>query len=204
MASGYDRAVIRTWSAILPIAAARDHQKLLDEAHVWLTERLREPESPSPYALIMQAARQLELVNRGLREPFLPAVEERLPSFALRYSSPSWLAGLETVFDAWLQADELESASRALDNMAPTAAKPGVATLGLATHTLFSAKLLAAQGSDPSEKAIQALAGYRKSRAPWWIAKTLTLLATPGGLAEAAEIERTLGIRPHPASPLGQ
>ena len=82
--------------------------------------------------------------------------------------------------------------------MAQTAAKPGAATLGLATHTLFSAKLLAAQGSDPSQKATQALAGYRKSRAPWWIAKTLTLLATPGALAEAAEIEQTSASDPTP------
>ena len=56
--SGYDRAVVRTWSAVLPIAAARSERALVEEAHVWLTERFREPESPSPYALIMQSARR--------------------------------------------------------------------------------------------------------------------------------------------------
>ncbi len=59
---------------------------------------------------------------------------------------------------------------------------------------LFSGKLLAARGVDPSERAVLALAGFRKSGAPWWIAETLRLLATPEALAEAAEIERALGI----------
>jgi hypothetical protein len=193
IASGYDRAVVRTWSAVLPIAAARGERALLEEAHVWLTERFREPESPSPYALIMQSARLLELVGLGLREPFVPAVEERLPSFGLPYSTPSWLAGIETVFDSWLGAGELEGASRALERMAAGAGR-GSATLGRATGALFAAKLLAARGEDPAEEAARALAGFRESQAPWWIAKALRLLGTPEALAEAAETERALGI----------
>jgi class 3 adenylate cyclase len=192
--NGYDRAVVRTWSAVLPLAAARDDRLLLDEGQAWLAERFREPENPSPYALIMGAARRLELVNRGLREPFVPDVEERLPSFELRYSSPSWLAGLETVFDSWLNAGELDGAGRALERMTTAAARDGVATLGRATCALFTAKLLAARGDDPSAEAARALAGFRESRAPWWIAKALRLTGTPEALAEAAEIERSLRI----------
>ncbi|MBA2298440.1 MAG: hypothetical protein H0W14_10445 [Actinobacteria bacterium] len=196
VASGYDRAVVRTWSAVLPLAAARGDQMLLDEAHVWLADRFREPESPSPYSLIMMAARQLELANGGLREQFTPAVEERLPSFELRYSSPSWLAGLESVFVSWLRAGELDGAGRALERMATAAARVDAATLGRATSALFSGRLLAARGDDPSGEATRALAGFRKSEAPWWIAKALRLLATPEALAEAAELERALGISP--------
>ena len=192
--NGYDRAVVRTWSAVLPLASARNDQLLLDEGHVWLTERFREPESPSPYALVMGAARQLELVNRGLREPFVPDVEERLASFELRYSSPSWLAGLETVFDCWLEAGELQGAGRALDRMKAPAGRDGGTTLGRATCALFAAKLLAARREDPAEQAARALAGFRESRAPWWISKALKLLETPDALAEAAEIEGALGI----------
>jgi class 3 adenylate cyclase len=192
--SGYDRAVVRTWSAVLPLAAARDDHALLHEAHTWLVERFREPESPSPYALIMLAARQLELADRGLRDPFVPAVEERLPSFELRGSGPSWLAGLETVFDSWLRAGELDGAGRALERMARAATDVGAATLGRATYRLFSGRLIAARGDDPSADAARALVGFRKSKAPWWIAKTLRLLATPEALAEAAEIEQALGI----------
>ena len=74
---------MRTWSAVLPIASARDDEELLDAGYVWLTQRFREPESPSPYALVMGAARQLEIAQPGLRESFVPDVEERLASFEL-------------------------------------------------------------------------------------------------------------------------
>ena len=84
----------------------------------------------------MGAARQLEIASGGLRESFVPAVEERIGSFELRYSSPSWLAALETVFDAWLAAGEVEGAARALERMRITASQPEVATLGRATFTL--------------------------------------------------------------------
>jgi hypothetical protein len=142
----------------------------------------------------MQSARQLELVARGLRDPFVPDVDERLASFAMRYSSPSWLAGLEAVFECWLGAGKLEGAGRALEHMEDAAAEPGIATLGRATCALFTAKLLAAHGEDPTEEAARALAGFRESRAPWWIAKALRLAGTPEALAEAAEVERSLGI----------
>jgi len=192
--SGYDRAVVRTWSAALPIAAALGDEALLDESHVWLTQRFREPENPSPYALIMMAARQLEIARRGLLEPFVPEVEERLASFELRYSTPSWLAGLEIVVDSWLEAGELDGARRALDRLEPSATRPDRTTLGNSTYFLLRGKLLAASGEDASGAAELALAGFRESAAPWWITKSLRLLGTTEALAEAAEIERGLGI----------
>ena len=192
--NGYDRAVVRTWSALLPIAAARRDNELLREGHVWMSDRFREPENPSPYALVIGAARQLEIASGGLREPFVPAVEERIRSFELRYSSPSWLAALETVLDAWLLAGEVEGAARALERMRIAAAQPEVATLGRATFALLCGKLLAAGGKDPSEEARRALAGFRASKAPWWVAKALRLIATDETLADAVEIESALGI----------
>jgi tetratricopeptide (TPR) repeat protein len=192
--SGYDRAVVRTWSAALPIAAARGQEALLDESYVWLTQRFREPENPSPYALIMMAARHLEIASRGLREPFVPDVEERLASFDLRYSTPSWLAALETVLDSWLEAGELDGARRALDRLEASATKPDRTTLGNSTYFLLRGKLLAACGEDGSGEAQRALSGFRESGAPWWTAKSLRLLGTTEALAEAAEIERALGI----------
>jgi tetratricopeptide (TPR) repeat protein len=192
VASGYDRAVVRTWSAVLPIAAARDDAELLDAGYVWLTQRFREPESPSPYAKIMLAARQLEIASRGLREPFFPDVEERLESFRLRYSSPSWLAALEAVVNAWLDAGELDGAGRALDRLETSAADPAMATLGRSAYRLLRAKWLAASGEDASAEATHALAGFREVRAPWWTAKALRVA---GDTTEAAEIERSLGVR---------
>ena len=192
--NGYDRAVVRTWSTLLPIAAARRDIELLRESHAWMSDRFREPENPSPYALVIGAARQLEIASGGLRESFVPAVDERIRSFELRYSSPSWLAALETVFDAWLAAGEIGGAARALEKMRITASEPETATLGRATFALLCGKLLVARGEDPSDQASRALAGYRTSQAPWWIAKALRLIATDETVADAVEIEAELGI----------
>jgi class 3 adenylate cyclase/tetratricopeptide (TPR) repeat protein len=197
--NGYDRAVVRTWSALLPIAAARRDHELLRAGHVWMSDRFREPENPSPYALVIGAARQLEIASAGLRESFVPAVEERIRSFELPYSSPSWLAALETVFDAWLAAGEVEGAAGALERMRITASQPEIATLARATFALLCGKLVAARGEDPSDEARRALAGFRTSQAPWWIAKALRLIATPETVGEAIEIEAALGI--HSAGP---
>jgi hypothetical protein len=176
---------------VLPIAAARHDEDLLDTGYVWLTQRFREPENPSPYARVMGAARHLEIASRGLREPFVPDVEERLASFDLRYSAPSWLAALETVFDCWLGAGDVEGAGRALERLEASSSEPGKATLAHATSHLLRAKWLAARDDGAEEEARIALAGFRESRAPWWIAKALRVLGEDG---EARELERGLGI----------
>jgi len=191
IANGYDRAAVRTWSAVLPIAAARHDEDLLDAGHSWLTHRFREPENPSPYARVMSAARQLEIASRGLREPFVPDVEERLASFELRYSSPSWLAALEIVTDCWLAAGELDGAGRALERLESSAVDPKLAALGRGTYHLLRAKWLVATAADFAPEARLALEAFRESRAPWWIAKSLRLL---GEADEARELERALGI----------
>jgi hypothetical protein len=194
IANGYDRPVVRTWSTVLPVASARGDVGLLDEGYVWLTTRFREPENPSPYARIVIAARQLEIAHRGMREPFVPDVEEQLASFELRSAAPSWLAALEIVVDAWLAAGELGGAKQALERMEGSAMRPGAATLGRAAYRLFRGRLLVAQGADPGAEAERALAGFRKAQAPWWCAKVLRLLGTPEALAEAVMLERRLGI----------
>jgi class 3 adenylate cyclase len=194
IAGGYDRAVVRTWSTVLPIASARGDAGLLREGHAWLTRRFREPENPSPYALVMGAARKLEVAHAGLGEPFVPDVDERIRSFRLPYATPSWLAGLETVFDSWLEAGELDGAARALEAMRESAEDPPAATLRRAAYRLLCARLSAVRGEDPAGEARRALEGFRESAAPWWIAKALRLLPTPEAEAEATELERSLGI----------
>jgi class 3 adenylate cyclase len=191
IAGGYDRAVVRTWSTVLPIATARRDVALLREGHAWLTERFREPENPSPYALVIGVARKLELAEAGLIEPLVPGVEERVASFALPYASPSWLAALEIVFDAWLRAGEFSGAEQALAAMRAG----GRATeLGSGAQALLSARLLAARDQDSSADAQRALESFRAVRAPWWVAKALRLLPTAEAATEAVELERALGI----------
>jgi hypothetical protein len=142
----------------------------------------------------MLAARRLEVGRLNVGEAFVPDVEERLASFALPYGSPSWLAALESVFDAWLAAGELAGADRALAQLQRASTRPGATTLSRATHALLAARLEVARGDDPAWSAERSLEGARASRAPWWAAKALRLLATPAALDEAAELERGLGI----------
>jgi hypothetical protein len=65
---------------------------------------------------------------------------------------------------------------------------------GSSTYFLLRGKLFVASGEDASGEAQSALAGFRESGAPWWVAKSLRLLGTTEALAEAAELERALGI----------
>jgi len=194
IAGGFDRAVLRTWSAVLPIASARSDVELLRDGHAWLTGRFREPENPSPYAMIMLAARRLELLRAGLWEPYVPDVEERLRSFELRHATPSWLAALETVFVSWLEAGLLDGAARAIEQMRGFAEGPNASALGRGAYALLRARLLAARGDDPREDAERATAAFRISRAPWWIVKAQRLVASRAALAEATRLERALGI----------
>ncbi len=189
----YDRAVVRTWATALPIAAAR-HDDAMVERSVWLAERFRAAESLSPYALILTAGVRLHVAARGFHEPFVPDVEERLASFELPYVSPSWLAALEAVVEAWLAAGELDGSRRALGHLQRARVRLGGESLHSGTHALLHGRWLLASGEDPGESARGALACFRESRAPWWIAKALRLLSTPEAIAEAATVERTLGI----------
>src|SRR5215218_3532420 len=199
VANGYDRPVVRTWSAVLPIAAARRDTALLDEGARWLTERFREPENPSPYARIMMAARRLDIASAGLGPRIVPGVEERLASFALPYATPSWLAALEAVVESWLAAGELDGVERCLDEMRATAGRTALLRRG--TEALLRARLRAARGeSGAGEGALGALEDFRACSAPWWIAKALHMRtvvgeASSGERAELARIEGELGIR---------
>jgi hypothetical protein len=202
VANGYDRPVVRTWSAILPIAAARRDTVLLEEGARWLTGRFREPENPSPYARIMMAARKLDIASAGLGPHIVPGVKERLASFALPYATPSWLAALEAVVESWLAADELHGVQRCLDEMRTTEGR--TARLRRGTERLLRARLRAARGeAGAGEGALHALDDFRACSAPWWIAKALRLRdvvdeASSGERAELARIEGELGIqRPH-------
>jgi len=194
ISNGYDRAVVRTWSAVLPIASARRDRSLCEEAQLWFEHRFREPERPSPYARILQAAAHLRLAHNGLREPFVPEVEERLESFGLPYTHPSWFASLEAVFDAWLDAGELDGAAGALERMEPAASSPSAPRLARGVNALLLAKLNVERGEDPEPEAEHALADFHVARAPWWIAKALRLVGRPDAQREARGLESALGL----------
>jgi class 3 adenylate cyclase/tetratricopeptide (TPR) repeat protein len=192
----FHRVVVRSWFVLLPIARYRGRRDLLEQAHGrFAARRGREPDSP--YARIVTTAAHLDFAAVGLEPPFVPDVAERLASFEGAHGGPSWLAALQTVVDAWLEAGELEGAADALDRMAVSGEST---TLARATEAILRARLLRADGDAPgaaahAERALELLAG----RAPWWRLRALETIAAVGdGRArdEARALARRLRLEP--------
>jgi hypothetical protein len=75
-----------------------------------------------------------------------------------------------------------------------------VSSLGVGTYELLRGRLALALGdaADANALGLAALARFRVSKAPWWIAKAIRLLeragaADPSLLSEVGQIERMLG-----------
>jgi class 3 adenylate cyclase/tetratricopeptide (TPR) repeat protein len=200
-AHGYHRVVVRSWFVLLPVARAQGREDLIRRAFPRFEMRARiGHEADSYYARIVATATHLHFAAFGLKPPFVPDVEERLPCFDLDHSTPSWVAGIETVVGAWLDADELDAAQRALDRMRARLARGRTTHLAQATEALLRARLLLARSEEAGAvaEAKRVLAGTTAS-APWWRAKAIRVLeqaGTAGGLLvdEAKAIEARLGI----------
>jgi len=205
-ANAYLRLTVRTWHVLIPIAAARGDQALLERAARWYAALEGKFEFPdSPYSRVIRAAQDIELAAAGLWTPYVPEVEPRIISFADEPGGPSWTAALDRVFRAWIEAGDSDGADRALSAMTVALPSyPTVTSLGLGTYELMRGRLAAAR--DDSETAVSAgraaLEHFRGGPLPWWTAKALRLLERVGGasydeVGEAFEIERQLGaVRP--------
>jgi class 3 adenylate cyclase len=184
------RVVVRSWFTVRPIAVARGRSDLLERAFDRFAAR-RGVEPDSPYARIVTTAMHLSFADAGLEPPFVPGVAERLQSFELDQATPSWLAGVETIIDAWLAAGDLDGAEAALERMRASVTLRSSTKLAIATESLLRARLLMRRGRD--EEAQHAARAALVTEAPWWRAKVYRLLGDP----KADEIERELGIPAH-------
>ena len=193
------RIAVRAWFALRPIARARGRTDLIERAFP-VFEEIRSS-SQSPYARVIVGAMDLAFAEAGLLPPFVPELEPRLASFELGYCDPSWLAALEAVVDSWLDAGVLADARTALDRLSASSEHRHISQLAQASHALMQSRLLLAEGDTAAAaEAERALV----TRAPWWRLRALHTLAATGAataetLAEAAALERSLGIEP--ASP---
>jgi tetratricopeptide (TPR) repeat protein len=193
------RVAVRTWFTLRPIAQARGRDDLIERAFP-VFERLR-GSTDSPYARVIAAAMDLAFAEAGLLPPFVPELEPRLVSFDLGYGEPSWMAAVETVVGSWLDAGALADARTALDRVRGSTEGRVVSRLALASLALLGSRLLLAEG-DSAAAAAEAERAL-ETRSPWWRARALRALAAAGPvpdavLAEAAELERALGIEPAP------
>ena len=191
------RIAVRTWFALRPIAQARGRADLVERAFS-VFEGIR-GSSDSPYARVMVTAMDLAFAEAGLMPSFVPELEPRLASFDLGYGDPSWIAALEAIVDSWLAAGAPAEARTALERLRASSEGKHVSKLALASHALMWSRLLLAEG----DVTAAAAEGERalKTEAPWWRSQALRTLAAAGAapddaLAEAAALERSLGIEP--------
>jgi class 3 adenylate cyclase len=200
IANAYRRLTVRTWHVLVPIASVRGDIDVLRQAADWYAAFAGQfPDSP--YSRVMRPAQDLTFAEAGLGPPVTLDVEPRIPSYQDEPGGPSWTAAADRVFRSWLDAGNLEGATRILDAM--TEALPryaNLSSLGRGTYDLLRGRLLLAQGNAPvaADAAAAALERFRVSNAPWWIAKAIRLKLRAGTSDatledEVAEIERRLG-----------
>ncbi len=191
------RVAVRSWFALRPIVLARGRTDLIERA-LGLFEEVRGT-SDSPYARVIVTAMDLAFAQVGLVPAFVPELEPRLASFDLGYDGPSWIAAVEAVVDSWLDAGELADARTALDRVRASTEGRSMSRLAVASQALLGSRLLLAEG-DPVAATAEAQRAL-ETRSPWWQARALRALAAAGPvpdevLAEATELERSLGIGP--------
>ena len=106
---GYDRAAVRTWFALTPMAEVRHDRAILERAAAWAA-RHRSSFPHSPYGAVMQAAVDLRIADVGLgAEPDLDD-ETLLAGLGLIDDLPEWLAATERIVQASIAAGRVQLA----------------------------------------------------------------------------------------------
>ena len=132
----------------------------------------------------------------------MPELEPRLPCFDFDHGSPSWLAAVEAVVDAWLAAGELDGAEAALVRMRASLDRtPADAPRRLSTEAILRARLLARRGAvdDASLRRVRRATSRLRGGARRRRGCSASSQATSSRLREAERLEAALGVT---ASPL--
>ena len=144
----------------------------------------------------------LAFAEAGLLPPFVPELEPRLASFDLGYGDPSWLAALEAIVDSWLAAGALADARTALERLRASSEGKHRVEAGACLARAHVVAAAARRGRRDGRRR-RGASGRSDTEAPWWRSQALRALAAAGAapaeaLAEAAALERSLGIEPSP------
>ena len=191
----YDRAAVRTWFALTPMADARGDRATLEWAAAWFAEH--EASFPhSPYGTVQHAAVDLRLAAAGLGAP--PALDDEtlLAGLAIDDDSPEWLAAVERIIEATVVAGRMELARTMVERL-PAAGSDDARPLLRASRALVGSWLAGAEapvGGAAAALARQALGHAREAGAPWWVARAIRLLGRHGA-ASPAELEEAAGHR---------
>jgi len=181
----YQRLAFRTWMLVLPMAAARNSPEPVERWLTWWTGAAGHfPGNPSPYALVLRAAYSVWAAQATGRPA--PVPPDDLVEAIIPMGNPHFVAAIETVVRAWLDAGRDEIATIAAQRWAGIAAEPGSTRLMQTSAALVDAWI---SGSDVSAR--RALDLAREHGAPWWELRALQALDDPA----ATDLERALGIR---------
>jgi hypothetical protein len=182
----YERLAYRTWVVLLPMAAARrDATLAADWERWWAVVADGLPSTPSPYARMLNGAISVWVAQATGREA--PSPPDDLVDAVIPMGNPHFVAGIETVAQAWLDAGRGELVARAAATSASMAAEPDSTRLMRASAALLDAWVT---GSQEAARACLQLA--REHGAPWWELRALRALGDPS----AEPIAAALGIGP--------
>ena len=194
VARAFHRVVVRTLSALLPIAHARRDLETLALAADWF-ERFRSIFPGSPYGAVLHHAVDLRLADVGLG--VVPPVDEaRLAEgIALLDDSPSWLAAVEQIVRSRVVAGDVAGARRALERYDVPLEAP-VPERRVASAALCRSWVLGAEGRTDASRAAarEAIEAAERDRVPWWILRALEAEDDPATLARRAELAAALGL----------
>jgi class 3 adenylate cyclase/tetratricopeptide (TPR) repeat protein len=199
-ANAYHRPVIRTWTALSPIALAQGRVDALRRAKAWIDPK-RSSFPDSPFARFMHTALDLRFAAAGLLEPFEPApavldIWDESPGMASLHSAS------ETIADAWIASGRLDLVDAAIERMRAWDGNDAWLTpYRTGSEALVRGRLALARGNlgRAAVEARASLAAFERIPAPWGIARAIRLLEASGEAAtadldRAASLEAVLGI----------
>jgi hypothetical protein len=162
--NAYERLAFRTYMILLPMAALRGDRATAERwGRWWADAQSHFPPGSSPYGRMMRGAYLVWLAKaRGHPAPIPP---EDLVEAAIPMINPDFLAAIETVTRAWLDAGLREPAERmAAIVAANVAGQPDASPLMHASAALIEAWVTGSR--DAAERSAELAASVP---APWWV-----------------------------------
>jgi hypothetical protein len=162
--NAYQRLAFRTYMILLPIAAARGDAVMAARWDRWWADAESHfPPNPSPYGRMLRGAYLVWLAQATGKAAPIPS--DDLVEAAIPMINPHFLAAMETVARAWLDAGRGDLAARITERIvANVAAQADATALMRASAALLDAWVTGSHASAASAAELAA-----SVPAPWWV-----------------------------------
>lgn len=158
----YQRLAFRTFTVLLHIGAERRDVALAERwDRWWATASATLPAQPSRYARVLMAAVRI-LLDRTRGQPVTAPPASLLEAF-VPVDNPHFLAAVETITRAWLDAGRADLAGEALARVQHSHEDPEGSALSRASAALLKAWLSGSAGDADRARALAT-----EAQAPWW------------------------------------